>query len=364
MDDLIDQYLRNKYGEDYQKKAESDYASSRDNINTGSIMSSLGAALANRDPNSSNDYYNQLKKQAKDDTVGMIVSDKSQFVKDKMDASNLSDLATKQEMELAQRDPNARQSLIARALAKKYNLPVQDTDSYKDVSQFMDPKKMMETEAASNVDFSKQAQLRKMDQGFREKESNLDRNLKRELDDKNDKVKAAEKGEKNKQAMNEINDRYTNMKSNISELKKLIDQTGGGDITGSENKAMDQYIEAIATDMAKLVDPSSVARESEVASFKRMLFEPGVLNNLFTRGSTIQKTVQNFENMLDKRLDTAYKVRGLEKPQQLVDTQQQSKAQSVMSDEDRKAYDWAMQNPDNPKSEQIIQKLQLKMAGN
>lgn len=361
---MLQKYLKDKYGENYDQKAQEDYDSARSQNRWAQLGSDIGDAIGGQKVGSGDQFFQGLNKQAKENTVGKIESDKNQYVKGKKDAADLKDLMTREEIEMAQKDPNNRQSVIARALAKKYNLPVQDTDSYKDVSQFMDPKKMMETEAASNVDFSKQAQLRKMDQGFREKESNLDRNLKRELDDKNDKVKAAEKGEKSKQAMNEINDRYTNMKSNISELKKLIDQTGGGDITGSENKAMDQYIEAIATDMAKLVDPSSVARESEVASFKRMLFEPGVLNNLFTRGSTIQKTVQNFENMLDKRLDTAYKVRGLEKPQQLVDTQQQSKAQSVMSDEDRKAYDWAMQNPDNPKSEQIIQKLQLKMAGN
>jgi hypothetical protein len=175
MDDLLDQYLKNKYGENYQQKAESDYNSSRDNINTGSVISSIGAALANRDPNASNDYYNQLNKQAKEDTIGRIAADKSQFLKDKMDASTLNDLVTKQQMELAQKDPNARQSLIARALAKKYNLPVQDSDSFKDVSQFMDPRKMMETEAAANVDFDKQKQLRQLEHVFKKQENEMNR---------------------------------------------------------------------------------------------------------------------------------------------------------------------------------------------
>jgi len=175
MDSILDEYMKKKYGDDYQANAESDYKERQGNINSGSIMSSLGAALAGRDPNTSNDYYNQLNKQAKENTIGKIENDRNQFVKNQTDNANLKDIITKNEMDMAQKDPNARQSILARALAKKYNMPVQDTDSYKDVSQFMDPKKMMETEAASNVDFAKQKQLRQMDQSFKKEENALSR---------------------------------------------------------------------------------------------------------------------------------------------------------------------------------------------
>ena len=38
---------------------------------------------------------------------------------------------------------------------------------------------------------------------------------------------------------------------------------------GPEEKQMNQYIQSLATDMVKLVDPNSVARETEVESFKK-----------------------------------------------------------------------------------------------
>lgn len=324
MDDLVKKYLQEKYGENYDQKAQDDYKDAQSTNRWANLGSNLGDAIAGNKVGSANGYFQDLNKQAKENTIGKIENDKNSYVKNTMDNAQLKDLMTREEVELAQKDPNNRQSVLARALAKKYNLPVQDTDSYKDVSQFMDPRKMMETEAAANVDFNKQAQLRRMDQGFKEKESALDRNLKKELDHNQLTQKNNEKGEKQKLAMTEINDRYTNMKDSIKSLKSLIDSTSGGDVTGPENKQMDQYITSIATDMAKLVDPQSVARESEVASFKQMLFEPGFLNTMFTRGSTLQSVVDNFESMVDKRLDTAYKVRGLDKPQAIQQAENQS----------------------------------------
>lgn len=361
---MLQKYLKDKYGENYDQKAQEDFDSARNQNRFAQLGSDLGDAIAGQKVGSGDQYFQGLNKQAKENTIGKISNDKAQYVKDQSDAFNMQDISDKSRVRDQENDINNPMVQTYRDQMAKFGLKIPEGMSIADIKRnYGDAKSLKEIEMRSQIDFNNQKQLRGMDQRFKEKESDLDRNLKRELDDKNDKVKAAEKGEKNKQAMNEINDRYTNMKSNIAELKKLVDQTSGGDLTGAENKSMDQYIEAIATDMAKLVDPSSVARESEVASFKRMLFEPGVLNNLFTRGSTIQKTVQNFENMLDKRLDTAYKVRGLEKPEQISEVRNSSGPMSMINDEDKQAYAWAQENAGNPKADQIISKLKLKMAG-
>ena len=177
MDDMLQKYLKDKYGENYDQKAQEDFDSARNQNRFAQLGSDLGDAIAGQKVGSGDQFFQGLNKQAKENTVGKIEADKNQYVKGKKDAADLKDLMTREEIEMAQKDPNNRQSVIARALAKKYNLPVQDTDSYKDVSQFMDPKKMMETEAASNVEFEKQKQLRRMDQGFKEKENAMNREL-------------------------------------------------------------------------------------------------------------------------------------------------------------------------------------------
>jgi hypothetical protein len=181
MDDMIKEYLLKKYGEGYEQKAQDDYTSARDRNSLANLGSNLGDAIAGNKVGSANSYFQDLNKQAKENTIGKIENDRSSYVKNTMDNANLKDLITKQEIEAAQNDPNARSSLFARSIAKKYGMPVKDTDSYKDVSQIIDPKKMMETEASSNVEFAKQKQLRMMDQSFKEKENALDREEKKGL---------------------------------------------------------------------------------------------------------------------------------------------------------------------------------------
>lgn len=174
---MLQKYLKDKYGENYDQKVQEDYDSARSQNRWAQLGSDIGDAIGGQKVGSGDQFFQNLNKQAKENTIGKIEADKNQYVKGKKDAADLKDLMTREEIEMAQKDPNNRQSVIARALAKKYNLPVQDTDSYKDVSQFMDPKKMMETEAASNVEFEKQKQLRRMDQGFKEKENAMNREL-------------------------------------------------------------------------------------------------------------------------------------------------------------------------------------------
>jgi len=106
----------------------------------------------------------------------------------------------------------------------------------------------------------------------------------------------------------EIQDRYTNIKQQIAALRQQLKESGTFELLGPHNRVMDQRITSIATDMAKLVDPASVARESEVAAFKKMLFEPG----LAIRNDTALGVLDAFERMVDERLESAYLVRGID----------------------------------------------------
>lgn len=126
--------------------------------------------------------------------------------------------------------------------------------------------------------------------------------------------KKAEKQEdierKKKESVIEVEDRSQTIEQNLNALKKMVEKTGGFDFTGPENRQMEQLIDSIAVDMAKLVDPSSVARESEVAQAKKLLFEPG----LFERESNIQSVLDSFKDIAKRKRETAYKVRGLTPP--------------------------------------------------
>jgi len=113
-----------------------------------------------------------------------------------------------------------------------------------------------------------------------------------------------------KKSLLEVEDRYNTIEQNLTELQKMVKETGGFDFTGPQNKQMEQLIDSIAVDMAKLQDPSSVARESEVAQAKKLLFEPG----FFQRQGNIEKVLNSFKEIAQRKKSTAYKVRGLEAP--------------------------------------------------
>ena len=120
--------------------------------------------------------------------------------------------------------------------------------------------------------------------------------------------KLAAKNDKTKQSMLELQDRYANIKDSLKVLKNYVDEYGTQEIIGSENEQMMQLVDTIATDMAKLMDPTSVARPSEVESAKKMLFSPG----FWKREDSVKSTIDSFDALLDSRLKNAYNIRGLQ----------------------------------------------------
>ncbi len=158
----------------------------------------------------------------------------------------------------------------------------------------------------------------KLDREMREREFSerqKDRNLQREQMQanrditRNDKLDA--KNEKKKATLTEVEDRRMNIEDNISRLEKMIDEKGTYEMFGSHNADMERLTDQIATDMAKLTDPNSVARPSEVEMFKKGLVSP---NAASMTNATAKDILKNFRNEVNTRAATAYKVRGLENP--------------------------------------------------
>lgn len=126
--------------------------------------------------------------------------------------------------------------------------------------------------------------------------------------------------EKKMASLNEVEDRRRNIEDNLDLVEAMIKDKGTYEVLGSHNADLDRRIDMIATDMAKLADPSSVARPSEVEMFKKGLVSSG----LGTKNSTALDLIKNFRSEVNQRAENAYQVRGLgdlvkstrERPQQ------------------------------------------------
>jgi len=118
--------------------------------------------------------------------------------------------------------------------------------------------------------------------------------------------------EKKMATMYEIEDRRKNILDNLKLLNDQIDEYGTYEMFGPQNENMNRRIENIATDMAKLSDPSSVARPSEVEGFKKGLIEAGIGKS----NSTAKQILKDFESEVQSRANNAYKIRGVEMPNQ------------------------------------------------
>ncbi len=157
----------------------------------------------------------------------------------------------------------------------------------------------------------------KLDRDMKEREfgeRQKDRQLQREQMQANRDVaradKQAVKDEKKKATLNEVEDRRTNINDALDSLDKMVADKGTYEMFGSHNQDMDRLIDQIATDMAKLQDPNSVARPSEVEMVKKNLISSGFQNS----NSTARDIIKNFRSEVDRRAATAYKLRGIDNP--------------------------------------------------
>lgn len=110
-----------------------------------------------------------------------------------------------------------------------------------------------------------------------------------------------------KETLTEVESRYRTINGNLDRLRAMIKRDGTWDATGSHNAKIQQYITNIANDAAKVSDPKSVNRESEVKAYKELLGDPG----FWSRNATVEETLENFRSIVEQQRNTAYQVRGM-----------------------------------------------------
>ncbi len=125
----------------------------------------------------------------------------------------------------------------------------------------------------------------------------------------NEGQKVAALDAKKKTTLMEIENRRQNIKNNLATAQAMVKEGGTFETSGSHNQVLDGLMDSIATDMAKLQDPESVARPSEVELVKRSLISSGFSNT----NATAEDILSKFGSRVDQTADTAYKVRGIDR---------------------------------------------------
>ena len=125
-----------------------------------------------------------------------------------------------------------------------------------------------------------------------------------------DKVKARQ--ESDNKLLEEVENRRTLIEENIDRAKKIIDKYGTVELTGSAENDLNGIMNDIATDMAKLQDPKSVARPSEVAAVRDVLLPQDRTDRLMISNKTAKDVLENFKERVNERANIGYTVRGFD----------------------------------------------------
>jgi hypothetical protein len=134
-----------------------------------------------------------------------------------------------------------------------------------------------------------------------------------------------------------------------TKLLQMIKEHGTGDLTGPANAQMRQLVDAMATASAKLKDPTSVARESEVAAERKNIFDPGLSFENIKGGA--EEKIRSYMANAQTRRDDAYRIRGITAPGDAA-------SQAADSTQVAEAKAWLDANPNSPKAAAVRAKLQ------
>lgn len=116
--------------------------------------------------------------------------------------------------------------------------------------------------------------------------------------------------EKDATKLKEVISRRKNIDAAVDQVSDMIRKKGTYEATGAHNENMNRLVDQIATDMAKLQDPDSVARPGEVELVKRGLVEAGIMQ----QDSTALDKLKKFKEEVGRRSNIEFETRGMKPP--------------------------------------------------
>lgn len=289
-----------KYSDAEYKKAQDASREDNGSLAIAQLFGGIGDAIAGRSSDGTAKQFANYRQQIKDNTVGEFDRSKKNAIenystKRALDQDKLTDSQRAREMDVNSEESKMRQDFAIKMGMKPETARKMSAFQLKEVSPVME--KMYAVE---------QAKLARQD-------ASADR---RELKDT-----------KKKTLLNEVEDRRSNIEDNITRLESMIKENGTYEMFGSHNTDMDRLVDQIATDMAKLTDPNSVARPSEVEMFKKGLIQS---NAASMRNSTALNILHNFRGEVNKRAENAYSIRGLDNPGSQADKNPKAQPDTVV----------------------------------
>lgn len=141
--------------------------------------------------------------------------------------------------------------------------------------------------------------------------------------------KAKTRQEKDANILEELENRRTIVEQNVERAKNLIDKYGTVELFGSEAEQLNGIMQEIATDVAKLQDPKSVARPSEVESIRKTLIPESTSERMMLSNETAMDILDKFKERINERADIGYSVRGFD-PKTKKPITQQSKTDTLI----------------------------------
>lgn len=290
----VEEYLKSKYfpdeiNDEALKAAQQQAEDKKKNLWLSSLIYGLGSAVAGKGGDSTA-FQQAARQKIEEDTVNPLVKQRQAFMQSQKEGMEQQQAAQQQKDIEDARNPNSNLSKVYQSAMKRLD-PKGD---YSSMSALELQKIQPAIEMRMKAD---EAQLARRDQ-----QANRDVLRQDKIDVNNDKKSAI---------LRDVEDRRINIEDNLTRLEKMIDEKGTYEVFGSHNADMGRLTDQIATDMAKLMDPNSVARPSEVEMFKKGLVSPTAIG---MTNATAKNILNNFRNEINSRAATAYKVRGLEEP--------------------------------------------------
>ena len=141
--------------------------------------------------------------------------------------------------------------------------------------------------------------------------------------------KAKTRQEKDANILEELENRRTIVEQNVKRARDLIDKYGTVELFGSEAEQLNGIMQEIATDVAKLQDPKSVARPSEVESIRKTLIPESTSERMMLSNETAMDILDKFKERINERADIGYSVRGFD-PKTKKPITQQSKTDTLI----------------------------------
>jgi hypothetical protein len=320
---LVEKMMKEKYGENYDADAQAQYDEQSDRANTGNFASALGDAIAGNKVGSNAGFFDNRKKEAKENTLGKIETARKGAMEDMQFGSQMDESKRKADLS----DPNSSASKAFKnsirtnfpKIAELYgadfeNLSAADQERVFQPLQLkeqMDARKETarilasnQSEARKEKQEAKQAVLdeKKEQQGLRLNVPGYDRS--------GDVLPKDEEAVKFRKATATADQ----MKQKLQRMKELVKENGSFEWGGKGGQEM----ESLATEIQLLgkspeLYELGVLAGPDLSLLQRITSDPSGASSLFTRDSTRQQQLDSQMSSIDQKLGATAKSLGYQK---------------------------------------------------